>query len=308
MRLRHGYLFISLLKYHIVFPSGHIFISRLQRLFFCTALLIFFSHSVSYSQDAYELCRKMIAQIKQVQSLKFTFRKEERINGKMMNDKSFVKLQVNPFMVYYKQEYPKEGLELLYVQGSNDNQALINTNGFPYINVNLDPYGSTVRENQHHTVHNMGLGVMATILEYLLNRYNAQAKSMVKVSGHTTWDGNECYIITMENPNFKYEDYTVKKDETLLTIASRMKLSEHMILEKNGFDDFTSVSAGQVIKIPTDYAKSMILYLDKKRLVPLVTKVYDDIGLYELYEYYGLELNYKFDPEEFKSSFKDYNF
>lgn len=308
MRLRHWYLFISPLNPCSCFLSCNTLFLRLLRFFLCLILIFHISLSSSYSQDAHDLCRKMIAQIKQVQSLKFTFRKEERINGKMMNDKSFVKLQVSPFMVYYKQEYPKEGLELLYVQGSNDNQALINTNGFPYINVNLDPYGNTVRENQHHTVHNMGLGVMAAILEYLLNHYSVQAKSMVKVSGQTIWDGNECYIIAMDNPNFKYENYTVKKDETLLTIASRRKLSEHMILEKNRLDDFTSVSEGQVIKIPTDYAKSMILYLDKKRLVPLVTKVYDDIGLYELYEYYGLELNCKFDPEEFKSSFKDYNF
>ena len=262
-----------------------------------------------YAQNAYELTQKMITTCKEVKSLTFVLKKEERINGKMFGDKSAVKLNVSPFKIYYKQEYPKKGLEMLYLEGQNSNNALINTNGFPWVNVSLDPYGSQMRENQHHTVHKMGFKSMAVILEFLLNKYSDKATEMVSLEGSVKWDGVDCWKITMTNPNFKYENYTVKQGDDLIKIAKRMNLSEHMILEKNaGVDHYSDVSAGTTIQIPVDYAKKMELYLDKTRNVPLMIKVYDDQGLYEIYEYYNVKVNPSISPQEFTQEYSGYGF
>lgn len=259
-------------------------------------------------QSAYDLTLQMIAKVKEIKTIKFTFITKERIGTKFYEQKSAVKMQQNPLMIYYKQEYPKAGLELLFVNGKNNNNALINTNGFPWVNVSLSPYSGSMTENQHHTIYDMGLGSLSVILEHLWKKYEKEAPSMVKIDGSVTWDGISCYQITMENPSFKFVNYTVLKGESLFSIAKKLKVNEYMIMERNKLSDFFAVKEGQVIQVPVDYAKKMILYLDKKRLIPLVLKVYDDQGLYEDYMYYGIQVNPVFSPEEFTSSFDGYGF
>lgn len=259
-------------------------------------------------QSAYDLTLQMIAKVKEIKTIKFTFVTKERIGSKWTEQKSAVKMKHNPLMIYYKQEYPKVGLELLYTDGKNDNNALINTNGFPWVNVNLSPYSSSMTEDQHHTIYDMGLQSLGVILEHLWKKYDKKAPSMVKLEGDVTWDGHSCYQITMENPSFKFVDYTVKKGESLFSIARKLRVNEFMILERNNLPDFYAVKEGQVIKVPEDYARKMTLYLDKKRLLPLVMKVYDDKGLYEDYMYFGIEVNPFIQPEEFTPGFKGYGF
>jgi outer membrane lipoprotein-sorting protein len=293
----------------IIIPNHKIMKINKLNIYTFIILFITFSFAESKSQQAYDLCKDMLLKCKEINTLAFAFKKQERVNGKMNSDKSTVKMQQNPLKIYYKQEYPKAGLELLFIAGKNNNQALINPNSFPWVNVNLDPYGSTMRDGQHHTVHKMGFMSMVNILEHIWAKYGDEAaKTMVKYEGETTWDGNACYKILMENTNFKYVNYTVKQGETLISIAEKNKLSEHMILEKNKLSSYTNVSAGKTILIPSDYAKKMELYLDKNRGIPLYIKVYDDIGLYEQYEYYNVKINPRFTPEEFTEDYDSYGF
>ena len=262
-----------------------------------------------YSQTGIDLAKEMVATCKSFKTLSFTLEKEERIKGKMKGDKAFNKIQISPKKIYHKQEYPKEGLEFLYLEGQNDNKALINTNGFPWVNVSLEPYGSQMRENQHHTLHKLGFESMADILGHLLDKYEEQSENMIQITGSTTWDGRDCYVLKMENPNFVYEQYVVKAGENLIDIAQARQLSEHMILEANKHMDFYyDVRPNQIIKIPGDYAKSMELYLDKTRKIPLMIKVYDDKGLYEHYKYYDVSINPTFTNEDFSSENSKYGF
>lgn len=275
--------------------------------------LIFLLHSIFgvkflRAQSAYDLTLQMIAKLKEIKTSKFVFITKERFGTKWVEQKSAVKIQHKPLLIYYKQEYPRSGLELLFVEGKNENKALINPNGFPWVNVNLSPYSSNIMEDQHHTIYDMGLHSLAVILEHLWKKYDKKAPSMVKLEQDVVWDGHSCYQITMENPDFKYVDYTVQKGESLFSIARKLKVNEYMILEKNNLNDFFGVKEGQVLKVPEDYAKKMTLYLDKKRLIPLVMKVYDDKGLYEDYLYFGIEINPTFLPDEFTPTFKGYKF
>jgi outer membrane lipoprotein-sorting protein len=279
----------------------------IQKMLIFSLLFVFFA-LFGRAQSAYDLTLQMIAKVKAIKTAKFTFVTKERIGNKWTEQKSSVKMQHSPLMIYYKQEYPKVGLELLYVHGKNDNNALINTNGFPWVNVSLNPYSSTMTEDQHHTIYDMGLQSLSVILEHLWKKYDKNAPSMVKLEGDVMWDGHSCYQITMENPSFKFVDYTVQKGESLFSIARKLKVNEYMIKERNNLPDFYAVKEGQVIKVPEDYAKKMILYLDKKRLLPLVMKVYDDKGLYEDYMYFGLEVNPVILPEEFTTTYKGYGF
>lgn len=263
---------------------------------------------LSKAQTAFDLTLQMIATVKEIKTARFVFVSKERIGSKWTEQKSAVKMKHGPLMIYYKQEYPKAGLELLYIDGKNDNNALINTNGFPWVNVNLNPYSSTITEDQHHTIYDMGLQSLSKILEHLWKKYDKKAPSMVKLEADVTWNGHLCYQIIMENPSFRFVDYTVLKGESLFSIARKFKVNEYMIKEKNNLSDYYGIKEGQVIKLPEDYAKKMILYLDKKRFLPLVMKVYDDKGLYEDYYYYNIEKNPVILSEEFTPTFKGYGF
>ncbi len=95
-----------------------------------------------------ELIDKIFAAVDNVKTVRYNLQCNERIKGKMQHTESKVKLQISPRKLYL---YIK-GIEVLWVQGQNNGNALVNPNSFPYINLNLDPYGSLMRADQHHTI------------------------------------------------------------------------------------------------------------------------------------------------------------
>lgn len=273
------------------------------------ALFLLFTASSQRADvsSGYELTHAMIKKTKSIENMTFEMRKLERINGKMVDQKSSIKIKKNPLHVYSKQVQPSSGIEVLYKKG--DEKALINPNGFPWVNLKLDPYGSTMRKDQHHTIHDAGYDLVVSILEHLFLKYGDESKQMTKKLDDEIWDGNNCWVIDIQNPHFKIIDYTVKKGENLITIAERNKLSEFMILENNPvIKDYYDVTEGQIIRIPNDYSPHFTLLLDQKRLIPLVMKIYDDKGLYEQYEYTDVKLNTTFEEDEFSADFHAYGF
>ena len=271
-------------------------------------IVAFTSFNFSSSESPYEITRAMFAKTKLIRTMTYSMKKKERIGGKIKVQQSITKLNRNPFMVYVKQEYPKKGVEVLYVNGRNQNKALVNPNGFPWINLNLDPNGSTMRNEQHHTILDSGYDLFVSIMEHLFDKYNASTRSMLKLDT-TTFDGNKCWVVTMYNNHFNYYKYKVQEGETLIKIGDQKKVSEYMVLEKNKeVDNYDDVLPGQYIDVPNDYSPQMILYIDQKRYIPLVMKIYDDKGFFEQYEYYNVKLNPQIKAEEFTSGFTDYGF
>ena len=63
----------------------------------------------------------------------------------------------------------------------------------------------------------------------------------------------------------------------------RELFSEYKIKELNDIGD--EVKPGQVIKIPSSYAKKTTLYIDKTNYLPIYHKMEDEKGIYEIYEF-----------------------
>lgn len=260
------------------------------------------------AQAGYEITRQMFAETQNIGTLTYTMNKQERIDGELVEQHSFTKLMREPYKVYTRQLYPDEGIEVLYIPAKND-QALINPDGFPYVNIRLDPYGSTMRADQHHTIHNAGYDYFISILQHLFEKHGEETKQMAQQTGTTTFDGHPVSVVEFRNPHFRFEDYTVQQGETLLTIAKDRKVSEYMILNRNeDVDSYTDVSPGQVIQVPSDYSPRMILYIDQQRHIPLMIKVYDDEGLYEQYEFTDVAINPSLSEEEFTEDYSEYGF
>ncbi len=279
-------------------------------LFFSTTPVVFssFNYRITVVDNltVKEALDKMLTSIDNVQSLKFHLKISERIKGKMVNYESQSKLIRSPRQLYI---YLK-GPEVLWKEGWNNGNALVNPGGFPFFNLNLDPQGALMRDKQHHTIHEMGFDYLGRIIRASIKQSGDKFNAYFKYMGEVQWNGKSCHQIMAHYPDFKYIEYNVKPGETIITIGRKLNLSEYMILEANAdkINDYDDIKSGQRIKIPNAYAKLTTILIDKQNNLPCNTKIYDDKGLFESYEYIKLELNPKFADNEFDQEFKDYKF
>ena len=157
----------------------------------------------------------------------------------------------------------------------------------------------------------MGFDWLASVVSYNLKKYPGEIDKNLVNDGSISWNGYDCYKITINIPKFSYINYTVGAGESLESISKKNFISEYMIQENNpkapsGFKE--TIKAGTVLKIPSDYAKKTILYIDKKTMLPVGQFVSDDKGLFEQYEFHNLQVNPVIKEEEFSSSYKEYKF
>lgn len=281
----------------------------LNRIFIVLAIaLVSLPAVASLAQDARAagLIRQMIDSARALRGFTSVIRKTERIEGELILQVSKVKVSRNPYEVYVKQLAPKAGVEILCADGCR--KALINMNGFPWINLTLDPDGTTMRRRQHHTVHDSGFDLLADILERSLNEFNPQNQVLTR-GADVTWQGEEAYQISMENRGYHTRKYTVSAQENIADIAGRFNVNEYAILELNPqCDNYEDVRAGQELLIPSHYGVKMTLFINKKTLLPLLIRVYDNRGLFEEYDYTQFVLNPEFAANEFDESFAEYDF
>lgn len=232
--------------------------------------------------------------------------KEERINGKLLKQITSAHLRQEPYSLYLFQEHPKEGVEILV--RSKQDRPLVNPNAFPWFNINLDPFGPIMRKNQHHTVFDSGFDLLMTTLERELEAMGDNT-SNIKYNGLVEWENRPAYEIEVFYPDYGKRLYKVMMGEDLNAIARKLNVNEFSILELNkDIDYYDDVNPGDEIMVPSSYAKRMVLLVDTEYMLPMVTRVYDDKGLYEQYSYRKFIHNPVFDSQEFKSDYSKYGF
>ncbi|MCW3078432.1 MAG: hypothetical protein JWO32_3041 [Bacteroidetes bacterium] len=253
-----------------------------------------------------EIMTKTIKSIREVKGLKYHLKITERGKKGFNYYESSVKFSRSPRLIYL---YIK-GIEVLWLQGKNKGRALVKPNSFPYINLNLDPMGDLMRQDQHHTLNEMGYDYFGNIIEYSMFKIGDKFDEYFKLEGEERINNRPCYKITINNKDFGYTDYTVQANESITSIARKFFISEYMILEKNPkFNDYFDIlKPGQVIKIPTWYCKTVTLYIDQLYFLPISVKVVDEKGIFEEYNYHFLQVNPKFEEGEFTREYKDYKF
>jgi hypothetical protein len=242
--------------------------------------------------------------------MQFEVRKQERIDNKYIHGMSTVKLQIEPFCVYLKQQEPTAGLEALFRVGENNDKVLVNPNGFPWMNLSLDPYGSLIRKNQHHLIHDIGFGKFNGILKSMIKKYGNDIERMTHLRGEAMVNGKKCLKIEFYNPNFHLLPYTTGINESTLSIANKLTLSEYRILELNkDISSYGPIEPGEIITITSDYSPKLVLYVDQQLWVPVKFEVYDEANvLFESYEYQNIKVNVKFSPSELTDNHPDYGF
>ena len=270
-----------------------------------------FSASLPDSQTRV-IVNKMIKATESYKTCSYTMKSEERLPDKkeLRGGEIFTKVNELPRKSYMKMTAdPNKGTEVLWVEGENNGKAYVKSSKF-FLTVSLDPSGSMLTKDQHHTVLSAGFRLVARILQAGIKRADAQGKfdEVFKYVGDVTWNGKSCYKLVIEDPTWSYTTYKAQKGETVLSLASKLLVSEYTICDLNGIKSFEDDLGGRSLKVPTSYAKKTIFYIDKSNDFPVFQELSDDRGVFERYQFFNLSINPSFKADEFTKGFPGYGF
>ncbi len=254
-----------------------------------------------------EIIQNMLDSIKNIKTQRYDVKATERIEGRLHISESHVKVNYYPKKIYFQS--PTKGVELLWVEGTNKGNATVRSNTLPLVNLDLDPLGSIIRKNQHHTIFDLGTPFIGSVIANTIVKAPKDFDTHFKYAGTLVWNGIDCYQLIIDYPEYKYLEYTVKKGETVTSVAHKFSTSDYKIRAKNELSSyFGTIKEGKKLSIPVPYSNKVILFIDKKTFLPINIKVYDEEGLYEAYEFSNMHVNKPFSADEFSKNYKGYGF
>ncbi|HSH66743.1 MAG TPA: DUF1571 domain-containing protein [Bacteroidia bacterium] len=254
-----------------------------------------------------EILNKMLDSIRSIKTQQYYLKSTERVDDRLLFAESIVKINVSPKKIYFQSI--EKGIELLWVEGTNKGNAIVHAKSLPFMNLDLDPYGSVMRKNQHHTIFDLGFHYIGKTIATTILKTSNDFDKHFSYAGTLTWDNKECFQLLISYPEYQWIEHITKKGETVNSIAELYNTSDFKIRYKNDLSSyFGSIKEGKRLLIPVPYSNRAILFIDKKTYLPLNLKVYDEKGLFEAYEFYDIQINKLFEADEFSKSYKKYNF
>ena len=250
-----------------------------------------------------QLISRLTASIQALSSIRCNAEARERVGNKTAPDFTAMKIAYRPYRVYLKNQ---KGVEVLYVAGQNNNDAMVYPAAFPYITLNLDPNGSLMRKGQHHTVLQAGFGMIADLLNGPDGKADNAYTRSFRYAGDSTAQGQPCYVLRSDYPQFRYVAYRVGKGETISSVADRFGCGEYRITERNNLSVDSKLSEGQVLQVPNAYGRRVLVVVNAKTYLPASVTVYDERGLYEKYNFLDVVANQPIPAAEFSKDYKGY--
>ena len=252
---------------------------------------------------------RLLKRIKSINTQVCIVKSIENNDGELSFTESFVKLNSKPKKIYYKNE--NKGTELIWVKGENDGDAVVHSRSIPFINFDLDPYGSLMRRENHHTIFDLGFQYIGYIVAntILSSSTPGEFAKHFSLGDSLTWNNISCHQLVIDYPEYKYLEYTTIKGETANSIALKFSTSDYKIREKNNLSSYYgSIKEGKKLLVPTPYGSKVVLYVDKQRYIPICVKIFDETGLFESYDFHDVKINTPFADDAFSEDNEDYNF
>lgn len=301
MRLNKTYTVCNLssIYYHLKLPATVLFF---------LILITLPQQSKAQAISPQTLFLNMVSAINKVQTARYQLVLNERIKNEYKLNKYLTKVQVHPFKVYTYSINSNPGAEVLYIEGENNNEAVVNPNKFPWMNLNLKPENMLIRKGHLFSLDKAGFSYLSQVLQHHFNADRTKFNSSLKLLADTIFNGKPCYRLMLFYPEYKWYVYTVKKSETFTSIANRLYLNDYLMMERNGKTNFNDLRAGDKIFLPNMFAKKIVLSIDKATLLPVNQVLYDDKGMFAAIEFRNLIVNQPIPAEEFTTSYKDYGF
>jgi outer membrane lipoprotein-sorting protein len=252
---------------------------------------------------------KMFDAIESLKTAKFKLISTERIDNEMQVSSALGTIQYNPRKLFFRSfdEQDELSYEILYIEGENNDNATISPNGFPYFNINLDPLGSTIRNNRHLCILDAGGVYLVDMIRIGMEKYSQIGNLNDRLEISSLSDTET--LVTIKNMDYDFTKYTVLKDETIRDICYKLGVPEYKILELNeSVSNMSDIHEGQEIIVPTVYATKFELILRKNDFIPTIVKIYDDKGLFATYEYVYFEKNPSITAQTFSKDNPAYTF
>jgi hypothetical protein len=253
--------------------------------------------------------QSMLASIEALNTAKFKLISIERVDGEMLTSSATGVVQYVPRKLFYRSFDAEDELmfEILYLQDENNNNALISPNGFPYINLNLDPLGSTIRKNKHLTILDAGGLFLVDMIKLGMTKYSNKIGDFNRFS--MTKETETTTKLVIDNLDYAFTTYTVKEEDTFRSICLQLGVPEYKIIELNeDIDSYADLEEGQTIKIPSLYARKFEVIIRNQDYIPLVVRIFDDQGLFSEYYYEYFESNPTVNNQTFNRNNPAYTF
>jgi hypothetical protein len=254
-----------------------------------------------------ELLNTMLDSIRAIKTTRYDLKATERVDNHLLFSESKIKINEQPYKIYFSGR--EKSIEVLWVENSNGGNAIVHSKSFPFINMDLDPYGAVMRRNQHHTIFDLGFHYIARTLETTIKKSPKDFDKHFAFAGTVTFNKTDCYQVLVTYPEYKYIEHVTQKGETVTSIAHLYNTSDFKIRYKNDLSSyFGAIKEGKRLKVPIPYSNRAIFLIDKKTFLPVSIKIFDEEGLFEAYEFYNVRINKPFAFDEFSKDFKDYDF
>ena len=128
----------------------------------CAALVIPSTAMADQRERLLSLVTRMESSYARVSDYTAVFRKQERVDGRLLPEETILLKFQKPLKVYMKWiEDPSKGTEALYVDGSNGNKLLVHRGGIlGILTLSLDPRGSLAMTRNRHPITEVGFGYL----------------------------------------------------------------------------------------------------------------------------------------------------
>lgn len=206
-------------------------------------------------QPAKELVLRMMQQIdhsfRGVLGYTLTFRKQERINGKLLPEQTyFLKVRQQPFAIYMRCIQPVAGRELIYAEGHYDNHVIGHPVGmvrYLVLRLKVPPDHPMIMAESRHPMNHAGLGNLIRKLVGF-REMDLKEPEEITILDRTTSDGKQWLRSTHIHP-LQRPGRPLARSEILYDPESHLPLrftgfdwpangsTEEPLGERYGYDD-----------------------------------------------------------------------
>lgn len=176
-------------------------------------------------KDPMEVLKECSARAQKMSQFTQMFTKQERIGGKLRETETmFLKYRAEPFSIYVKwMEEPHKGREVIYVEGRDENKAVLHEYVGPLnVNLKVDPNGTEARKRTLRPVTDAGIRNATKSLLNVSERARQRGDMRLVTVGAEKLDGRDvlvlCRFLEKRDDYFVYATVIYIDPEQMLPI------------------------------------------------------------------------------------------
>jgi outer membrane lipoprotein-sorting protein len=174
-----------------------------------------------------------------------TFHKQERVDGKLLEEETVLLKFKKPFKVYMRWTHmPHKGRELIYARDWNDNRMRAHEGGIiGIITMNLDPKGSLAMRGNRHPVTDTGIGHLLDVVAENLQKGTLTGELTLLDRGKETIYGKRTRRIQAIFPKDQTKGYYGYRVSVNFDVENRLPIKveihdwDDQLVEKYGYED-----------------------------------------------------------------------